>query len=278
MILNAGPYRRKRLPVLDSNYPQSISETVSFPYTGTKKTFEVRIAKDGKPKSYTYQWYVDGVAVSGATDATFDYTVKSNGTRKVYCEVSNGLGEVVKSRVASVTGKAAKQYLYNKGDQCTAVTGGWLASARMPYNGKVAPSVSFGNPMSLSIYSGPNNNSNPDQTGGCAETKNGIDLSNYSTLKFLVDYCDFRATWGSAAGGDNPLAQLGVTPNLTGTVSLSKYAQIKNSASTWVTDTDTIYSVDVSSFNNIQDVIVGIRTGAGKGSYAIMRVSEIWLE
>lgn len=278
MILNVGPYRRKRLPELNSNYPQDISGTVSFPYVGTAKTFEVKIAKDGKPKTYTYQWYVDNDAVPGATGATFVYTVKTNGTKKIHCEVSNGLGEVVKSRTASVTGRAAKQYLYNKGDQCTAVTGGWLASARMPYNGKVAPSVSFGNPMALSIYSGPNNNSNPDQTGGCAETKNGIDLSNYSTLKFLVTYCDFETTWGSAAGGDNPLAHLGVTPNLTGIVSLSKYVQIKNSASYWESGTDTIYSVDVSSFNNIQDVIVGIRTGNGKGSFAIMHVSEIWLE
>ena len=278
MIFNVVSARLYALPELDSTYPKDISGTVSFPYTGTEKTFEVKIAKDGNPKTYTYQWYVNDIAVANSNSPTYTHTVKTNGTTKIYCEVSNGLGEVVKSREASVTGKAAKQYLYNKGDQCTAVTGGWVASARMPYNGKVAPSVSFGNPMSLSIYSGPNNNSNPDQTGGCAETKNGIDLSNYSTLKFLVTYCDFETTWGSAAGGDNPLAHLGVTPNLTGTVSLSKYAQIKNSASYWESGTDTIYSVDVSSFNNIQDVIVGIRTGNGKGSFAIMHVSEIWLE
>lgn len=278
MILNAGPYRRKRLPVLNSSYPQDISGTVSFPYVGTEKAFEVKIEKDGKPKTYTYQWYVNDIAVPGANSPTYTHTVKTNGTTKIYCEVSNGLGEAVKSRVASVTGKAAKQYLYNKGDQCTDVTGGWLASARMPYNGQVAPSVYFGNPMTMNIYSGPNNNSNPNNTGGCVETKNGVDLTNYSTLKFLVDYCNFQATFGSAAGGDNAMAQLGVTPNLTGTISLSKYAQIKNSASYWETDIDTIYSVDVSGFTNIQDVIVAIRTGNGNGSFAIMHVSEIWLE
>lgn len=99
-------------PVLNSSYPADI--TVREGATASA-TFKVEIATHGIPDEYTYQWYVDGVAVSGATGASY---TKSDLTRVdttdvlrvktygVYCIVTNDAGSVV-SRTATLTFKSA---------------------------------------------------------------------------------------------------------------------------------------------------------------------------
>ncbi len=101
MIVNIGPYRRSKLPVLNGSYPADIS--VKYPEGGsTSAAFKVTITEDGKPAEYTYQWYLDGTAVSGATGSTYSLTLSASGTHKVWCVVTSKAGSV-KSREATLT-------------------------------------------------------------------------------------------------------------------------------------------------------------------------------
>lgn len=110
----------KKVPVLNGSYPGDVTVTV-----GTDATFEVKIDDTGYPDAYTYQWYLNGTAVNGATKASFTHYRSLKGSDEVYCEVTNETG-TVKSRVAKFT--ANRLYLYNYGDQCSGVSGGWVAA------------------------------------------------------------------------------------------------------------------------------------------------------
>lgn len=89
-------------PTLNANYPADVSKTVISGNT-TSAAFEVKIASAGKPESYTYQWYENDVAISGATSATYTKTgLAETGTYKYYCKVTNS-GGTVQSRSATLS-------------------------------------------------------------------------------------------------------------------------------------------------------------------------------
>ena len=134
LTANSGkPYK---VPVLDSGYPANAAVVIQ-----NSVTCKVVIATAGNPANYTYQWYKDGSAVSGATTDTYTFTPEKVGTPTLYCEVTNAAGTVA-SRTATIT--VNPLYLYNNGDQCTAVTGGWTNNSNPLYakdtsNGEVIP-------------------------------------------------------------------------------------------------------------------------------------------
>lgn len=91
-----------KLPVLDDSYPQDLSLTV-IEGNNTSANFNVNITTPGTPATYTYQWYVDGVKVSGANSSSYIITgLSSSATHTVYCEVTNKAG-TVSSRIATLT-------------------------------------------------------------------------------------------------------------------------------------------------------------------------------
>jgi hypothetical protein len=59
-------------------------------------------ASGGTP-SYSYQWYLNDSAVSGATSATWTPTPTSVGSYYVYVNITDGVSFRVKSNIASVT-------------------------------------------------------------------------------------------------------------------------------------------------------------------------------
>ena len=71
-------------------------------------------------------------------------------------------------------------YLFNKGDQCTALTGGWVKSGPPSDGGYSTGSVSIGDVITISC-------SNTQYA--VARTKNKISLADFSTLTFVVDDC-----------------------------------------------------------------------------------------
>jgi hypothetical protein len=109
-----------KLPVLDESYPQNASVTVT-----DNATFIATVSEAGYPDSYTYQWYVNDVKVDGATEPSFTHTRTTEGNSTIYCEVTNSVG-TVKTRTATLT--VDRLYLYNAGNQCADVTGGWVAA------------------------------------------------------------------------------------------------------------------------------------------------------
>lgn len=90
-----------KLPILNANYPQDVSTTVVKGNTGSA-TFLVDISEPGNPAVYTYQWYVNGVAVEGANGSGYTKDdLTETGTYTVYCEVTNKKG-TVSSRIATL--------------------------------------------------------------------------------------------------------------------------------------------------------------------------------
>lgn len=155
------------LPVLDSGYPADITVAKH-----TAATCKVSVS-GGYPEDYTYQWYVDGVAISGANEASGTFTPTVTGTWELYCEVTNAAGTVT-SRTATVT--VTDLYLYNAGDLCTPVTGGWVTTAGDIVITYDSDSISFG-------YS----DTTTAGEYGCLYTVNPVDLTDYSTLRITVN-------------------------------------------------------------------------------------------
>jgi outer membrane protein assembly factor BamB len=71
---------------VDVGQPQNFTSTVS----------------DGTPP-YTYQWYLSGAAVSGATSSLWTFTPSSSGSYTVYVNATDSVGVRAKSNVASIT-------------------------------------------------------------------------------------------------------------------------------------------------------------------------------
>lgn len=100
LIRSSGGGEFHTLPVLDVNYPKNVTITAS---ANGSATFQVKIATDGKPAEYKYQWYVDGTAVSGATSTSYTKTgLTAAKTYKIYCTVTNKAG-TAQSRPAILT-------------------------------------------------------------------------------------------------------------------------------------------------------------------------------
>lgn len=90
----------RSLPVLNASYPANVSVIES---ASASATFVVNIATAGSPASYTYQWYKNGAAVSGATGTSYTVTgLTAAGTHTVYCKVTSAAGSV-QSRTATLT-------------------------------------------------------------------------------------------------------------------------------------------------------------------------------
>lgn len=123
MIFNFGPWETKRLPVLDENFPTDVKTTI-----GKAATFTVVFSEEGKPDVYTYQWYVNGNAVAGATAASYTRTAPAVGTETIYCVVTNKAGSV-QSRTAKHTVTA--EYVFKNGTFYNGVTYGWQSSSNI---------------------------------------------------------------------------------------------------------------------------------------------------
>lgn len=117
---------RRALPVLDKSYPKAATVMRS----GGEVTLEVKITTPGVPDKYTYQWYKDGAAISGATNSTYKFSTNiAAGQYSVYCNVTNAAG-TVKSRTAVV--QIDEPYLYYLGNPGGAYTAGWQITKAQP--------------------------------------------------------------------------------------------------------------------------------------------------
>lgn len=90
-----------KIPILNANFPEDVTTTVIKGNT-TSATFTAVISEPGNPAIYTYQWYVNGSAVEGATSSTFvKDDLATTEMYSVYCEVTNKKGTVT-TRIATL--------------------------------------------------------------------------------------------------------------------------------------------------------------------------------
>lgn len=92
----------RKLMLINPEFPKDVTTTVIRGQTASA-TFEAKILEHGRPAEYTYQWYVNGNPVQGATDAVYIRDVSEDSdSEKVYCAVSNKKG-TLNTRVANLT-------------------------------------------------------------------------------------------------------------------------------------------------------------------------------
>ena len=103
------------------------SITISTPYVGTSSfTTKVQyVTNEEDVESYTYMLNEEEIATNANTEYTLEDTLDPETTYsvKVIAKYKNGL--TVESNVVTI--KTEKRtYLYNNGDECTDITGGWV--------------------------------------------------------------------------------------------------------------------------------------------------------
>jgi outer membrane protein assembly factor BamB len=79
----------------------SISPASVILDVGQSQLFTSSISNGTSP--YSYQWYFDGVAVSGATSATWAYTPSAAGSRTVCVKVTDSVSVIATSNIVAVT-------------------------------------------------------------------------------------------------------------------------------------------------------------------------------
>lgn len=177
MIFNIIPVRTRVVPELDPGFPADME--AAFPYGGGTAVLQVKIARQGFPRNYHYRWFVDGEEVPGSDSPVFSLAVDTNGTHAVFCQVSNGLEQQVRSRTAVVTARAARQYLYRQGEEFASITGLWaaLASGTSFYDAYFGAAQKQQEQLYLTAKI--------DQCyGGRCVTEKALDLRNYTKLCF----------------------------------------------------------------------------------------------
>ena len=78
--------------ITSSQNPTDIGNTVTFTASGS-----------GGTGSYTYQWYLNGAAVSGATSSSYSTSFSSSGTDSLYVVLTDGVSNTAQSSTLSET-------------------------------------------------------------------------------------------------------------------------------------------------------------------------------
>ena len=87
---------------IEAEYIQvSISPVSKVMSVGQSQTFTSSISGGTSP--YTYQWYLNGASVSGATSASWTFTAETSGPFTVYVSVHDEAGALETSNTAAVT-------------------------------------------------------------------------------------------------------------------------------------------------------------------------------
>jgi outer membrane protein assembly factor BamB len=73
-----------------------ISPLTSTIYLDQNQTYTSSVGLTGTPP-YSYQWYLNGTLVSGATSSAWTFTPATNATYKIYVKIADGVGEVATS-------------------------------------------------------------------------------------------------------------------------------------------------------------------------------------
>jgi hypothetical protein len=255
-------------PVLNSSYPADA--TVTYRYgKSTSATFKVQIATAGVPTSYTYQWYVDDKAVSGATSATYTISgLNADATKNVYCKVTNAAG-TVQSRTATLNVSQLELFLYNEGDTCEDVTGGWSDSGKRSSSNSVLSYSSSGltfNTTNMLVKIASSTSSTAKWQGSVHMGKD-VDFTKYSTLHFLYDCTRYDDGSSGSCWGSFTVSPRSCTYYEDSALAIAAVSQNVTSYET---------TIDVSNINTTSDVYIGV--GCQKGDDIYVWIKKIWLE
>lgn len=152
------------------------------------------------------------------------------------------------------------KYLYNAGDECTSITGGWEAVAAGTSDGRGAPTITkAAGTMKVLVDQ---NEIIKNHLTGSAKPKNTIDLTNFSKIVFVV------------TASEDPFSgnKVGVTTDLTS----EKYTFTASAAATVGT-----HEIDISAITGECRVMIMPYAHDPGGVYyktAYITVSEVYLK
>lgn len=219
--------------------------TASIKVRGLSQSDTVTAAMGSKTKNATWvtdgsYWLIDGIRDFGTWTVT-----ATNGTKTATQDV---LVDVITEYEITM---AYRLYLYNEGDECEDVTGGWTIDGYV-YTGEVY-GVSAGVKNADSFYL----TSNPGSTA--FGTANKVDLSTYNTLYATFRYDKAKQNpWVGALLGDKDL------------VGSNRYPNVCDGNGV---DADITASADISGLSGNHYVVAACTYSQG-GGY----VYKIWLE
>jgi hypothetical protein len=209
LISRRGSESLYKLPVLDSTYPKDVKVTAAL--SGTV-SFSVSIAEHGKPAEYTYQWYVNGNKVSGATSAIYNVTdIKTAGNQTIYCEVTNKAGTVT-SRMATLAIAASLQgYSYSSSNHTRTYEDSYNINWNLTLRSTGTLKFNADTTVDIFLCAGGNGGGHGgDNSGGRGGTGGGC--INYHQVK-LTAGTSYTVTIGAGAGEGGT----GGTTSFTGT-------------------------------------------------------------
>ena len=150
-------------------------------------------------------------------------------------------------------------YLYNKGDACDSAHGGWVASTRMHSTNAKAPTLTLGTDTLKAAIT----DTTLNFESGIVETADGVDLTPFQTLTFVVTGYALSNANGDAA------IRVGITDDLTDTAEFDAFVKVTGKGK---------YTLDVSAYSGVHDILIYLKTDEGAGNKASVTLSEIYLE
>lgn len=200
---------------------------------------------------------------TGSSTKTWTATVGATGTYTVTATATDGSGKS-KFTTVSITADGQSEsvtlnyslMLYDAGDECTDVTGGWVADAKGSSDGgwNLAKPTLTKNSDSMTVAM-------PTYEGnGCVHMTKSVDMSEYTTLKATIS--DFSA--GSNTNGHDYISiyKQGQNPF----DGYAVYVQISKKGT---------FSLAVDSINGEYDVAFGC---ANNGITTQYTITKVWLE
>lgn len=191
-----------QLPVLNSSYPQNVTVVAA---ASRSATFAVQISQPGTPAEYTYQWYKNGSAISGANGASVTLSgLTAAASHTVYCVVTNKAGTVT-SRVATLTVKDWKPAYTYTGSSTLIDDGNYRWRIKFLTSGTLTFS-SLGNGSSIDVFlvGGGGGGAGGGGAGGITSTVQTVSPSAGTAYAIVI---------GSGAAGQR--ANTTVDPNAT---------------------------------------------------------------
>lgn len=253
-----------------SNGTQTATKTVaiSADYSTSIAYFSATISITYPAKSTCTVKTSDGTTVAsdsntGSSTKTWTATVNATGTYTVTATATDGSGKS-KSTTVSITAESQSEsvtliyslMLYDAGDECTDVTGGWVADAKGSSDGGwnlVKPTLTKNSDsmtVAMLTYEG----------NGCVHMTKSVDMSEYTTLK---------ATISDFSGGSNTDGHDYISIYKQGANPFDGYAVYKK-----ITKADT-FSLAVDSLNEEYNVAFGC---ANNGITTQYTITKVWLE
>ncbi len=195
------------LPVLNAGYPANVTVVEA---AGAAATFQVEMTTPGKPAEHTYQWYLDGKAISGATGSSYTRTgLTAAATYSLYCTVTSKAGTVT-SRMATLTVSSSKPAYTYTGSHQLVSEGAYSWKLKLLSSGTLRLS-DLGNAakMDLFLVGGGGGAANGGGGGGYTTTQRGVTVAKDTSYSIVVGAGG--AADAEIGGTGGPSAALGYT-------------------------------------------------------------------